>query len=290
MKPLSTTKRRVYLGLSGLLFLVLIPILILYATGYRFTSMSLIKTGGIFISIPYSDTKVYINNSLIKQSGVFQKNAFVQNLKPGTYTIAVEKEGHGSWVKELKVFPQTVTEGYPFLFPQKPTIQEILAFHETATGAATNTKQSKVARKENPQYAVVTALFKPISVTATSTATSTGMMKTQRKLSVLNKKGILFITWNGNLDSIPHYFCENGVCKDTITIAANSPILSFDFFPGRDDLIVYSTKSGVFVSEIDDRSTQNVHTILIGNNLDVRVYEQETIYIKSNKQYFSVSW
>lgn len=292
MKPLSVVKRRIYLSLSAILFLICIPVLILYATGYRFnTAMTLIKTGGVFVAIPYSGTNVYVGDELVKQNGVFQKNAFVQNLKPGIYTIKAQKEGYQPWTKDLTVFPQTVTEGYPFLLPEKPTITEVLQYPEEKSTTATNTKSIiKTTRKETAEYITVTNLFKPITVTATSTATSTGQLKLQRKLSVENKKGILSVMWTGEKDATPHYFCENEVCKNEIKIENKNPILSFDFFPGRDDLIIFGTKEGIYVSEIDDRSKQNVDTILFGQNLDVRVFGGDTIYIKNGKQYFAVSF
>ncbi len=291
MKPLSVVKRRMYLSLSATLFFICIPVLILYATGYRFnTAMNLIKTGGVFIAIPYSGTNVYVGDELVKQNGVFQKNAFVQNLKPGSYTIKAEKEGYQSWTKNLTVFPQTVTEGYPFLLPEKSTLTEVFQFPLEKDTVATNTKTLKVVKKETAEYVSVANLFKPITLTATSTATSTGQLKLRRKLSVENRKGSLTILWTGEKDATPHYFCENEVCKKTITIENKNPILSFDFFPGRDDLIIFSTKDGIYVSEIDDRSKQNVDTVLFGQNLDVRVYNNDTIYIKNGKQYFAVTF
>ena len=146
MRPLSVVKRRIYLGLSALAFLICIPILILYATGYRFgDAMNLIQTGGIFIAVPYSDSQVYIDGKLVKQSGVFQKNAFVQNLRPGEYSISVKKDTYTEWKKTLIVFPQTVTEGYPFLILSNPVLSEVLQFEGNAL--ATSTKVATTTKK-----------------------------------------------------------------------------------------------------------------------------------------------
>ncbi len=290
MKPLSVIKRRVYLGISSILFLLCIPVLILYATGYRFNNaLSLIETGGVFVALPYSGTDVYVGGELVKQNGVFQKNAFVQNLRPGKYTVKVEKKNYQTWSKELTVFPQTVTESYPFLFLEKPLFTEVLQFGVLqSTSTATGTKSVTQGKKETSEYTSIVSLFK--SALASSTATSTDVLKIRRKLSVENKKGMLHVVWTGDNDALPHYFCENEVCKEEITIRNTNPIISFDFLPGRDDLIIFSTQDGIFVSEIDNRSKQNVDIVKLGKKLDVRVKTNDTVYIKNNKQYFSVSY
>jgi len=291
MEPLSKKKRRIYLVVFGTLFLIFIPVLIFYATGYRITSaLNLVRTGGLYVSVPYSGSDVFLENDIVKQSGFFSKNVFVQNLSPKMYEVRVEKEGYQTWYKTLGVFPKTVTEGYPFLIkstpaltliPEFPTPADILLATSTLIKTATSTKQTG-------QYKEVKALFAPVS--ATSTASTSDFKKIRRNLLVENKKGILQVSWTGDQESIPHYFCEYEKCKTKILIDADATIKTFDFFPGRNDLIIYGTQNGIFVTEIDDRSKQNVNNILIGSGLDFRVKDYDIIFIKKDGSYFSVSF
>jgi len=289
MNPLSKKKRRIYLVAFGIFFLLCIPILIFYATGYRITSaMNLIRTGGLYVSVPYSGSNVFLENRIVKQNGLFSKNIFVQNLRPNMYEVRVEKEGYQTWYKILHVFPKTVTEGYPFLLKSSSLLTLIPEFpgpDDSLVATGTQIKTS-TSTKQTDQYKEVATLFAPVS--ATSTASTSAFKKTRRNLLVENKKGILHVSWAEEKDSIPHYFCENEICKSEILINVEATIKTFDFFPGRDDLIIFSTQNGIFVVEIDDRSKQNINNILIGSSLDFRVKDNDTVYIKKDGSYFSV--
>src|SRR3989344_2039740 len=160
MKPLSIKKRRFYLIVFALLFLIVIPLLILYATGYRFTdTLNLIRTGGIFVSVPESGSEAYIDNFLVKQGGIFQRNIFIQNLKPGLHDVKVVKNGFQSWSKQLQVFPQTVTEAHSFLLPEELTLVEIpvfmvervLAPAPGATSTAATSSAKLTSNIQNPE-------------------------------------------------------------------------------------------------------------------------------------------
>lgn len=284
MKPLSIKKRRLYLLFFALIFCVAIPLLILYSTGYRLTSaLNLIRTGGLYISVPYSGANVFISPATSKQTGLFQKNVFVQNLRQGTYEVRVEKEGYQSWKKQLRVFPQTVTEAYSFLLPLEVETKEIPRF-PSSLSTSTKIVQSKL--KENKEYQDIKTLF---SATSTSRiATSSDVLKVKRKLSIKNNNGVLAVSWLGDRESTPHYFCVNDQCKSEIIIREESRIRSFDFFPGRDDLIIITRSDGVFVTEIDDRSERNIQVLFKKVGADFRVKDGDSVYIKDGDTLFLV--
>ncbi len=282
MKPLSLRRRRMYLFVFGLVFFVSIPLLILYATGYRLgDALNLIRTGGLHISVPYSGAQVSIGDTITKETSVFQKNIFVQNLRPGSYEVKVEKEGLQSWTKRLVVFPQRVTEGYAFLLPQ--AIEPVSIPEFLVEGTSTST--SKKLEKKNPEYATALSLF----ATTTKVATSSEFVKTRRKLSVVNVEGVLHATWKGDIDSVPHYFCQNESCNEEIILETKTKVKTFDFFPGRDDLLVVALSQGVYAIEIDNRSTQNIQTIHEASGSDFRIRNDEIIILEKDKKLFKIS-
>lgn len=282
--PLSIRRRRIYLVFFAVVFFVTIPLLILYATGYRLSNaLNLVRTGGLYISTPYSGVTVSIGNSIVKETSVFQKNIFVQNLRPRTYDILVTKNGYQTWKKRLMVSPQTVTEGHTFLLPQKPILEEVPAFLTDNSSSGTTT--SKVAQGKltsNPVYSEALALFVGTSTTK-SVATTSDYIKTKRKLTVTNTSGVLHAVWGGSGDSTPYYFCSDQTCKNEVVVEAQSKVRSFDFFPGRDDLLVIALSNGVYVIDIDDRSEHNTQYLEVGSGLDFRVQNDETIFIKDGK-------
>ena len=280
MQPLSRKKRLSYLVLSCLLFLIIAPAAILYAKGYRLTdSLTVTRTGGLYASVGFSGAKVYLDGVQVKETGVFQKGALIQNLKPGTYTLRVEKEGLNTWEKTLPVFRETVTDARALMLPTEPVITEILPAKPEEKDASST---DKIKPEENPQYEVVAGLFGP-KTTASSTEE-----KIINKLSAEVQSGVIKVLWTGEEDSRPSYFCLGAECKEEIFVRGQGSIGSFYFLPGRDDVIIFETPNGIFVSEIDDRSKQNMQIIWQKNALKLRVSDN-TIYIKDGKQYFAVS-
>lgn len=272
------------MGVFVLLFSIIIPVLILYATGYRFTgAMALIRTGGIFVSVPESSAKAYIDGFLAEQSGIFQRNIFVQNLKPGSHEIKVVKDGFQPWAKQLEVLPKTVTEAHSFLLPEEPLLVEIPALIGKTTNRSSATSTATISRikidsgTQNPEYTRILALF--------ATTTSPNI---KRKLIVKNNNGVLNVSWTGSIGSAPYYFCVSEICQEDIRITSSSNVLSFEFYPGRDDLLIINLKDGIYVTEIDNRSKQNVQTLLKGKNLNV-IVDGEVIYIKKDKNIYYVS-
>lgn len=284
MKPLSIKKRRFYLITLILLFSIFIPLIILYATGYRFTdTLNLTRTGGIFVSVPESGADAYINNSIVEQTGIFQRNVFVQDLKPGLYDFKIKKNGFQSWSKQLQVFPKTVTVAHPFLLPEEPTLVEIPIFENdgevqiSATSTTAPSSMKLAPQKQNPEYKKILALF------ATTTSPNP-----KRKLLVKNVRGVLHVSWTGSTESIPYYFCVSEICQKEVLVKPSSKLRSFEFYPGRDDLLILNLADGIYLTEIDDRSTQNIQTLVQGKNLDFRV-DDGIIYIKKNKNIYYLS-
>ncbi len=283
MKPLSVRRRRVYFIFFSIVFILVIPILLLYASGYRLgDALDLIRTGGLFVSTPYSGVNVRIGENLNKETSVFQKNVFVQNLRPGRYEIAVSKEGYNSWSKSLTVFPQRVTEAYPFLIPQEPNFVEIKSSLATNKENGTTTRAFKA--EENPLFTEVVKAF----ATTTKVGTTSDTVKIKRKLSIENRKGTIFAFWNGDKDSIPTYFCVGETCKNIIKVETDSRVRSFDFFPGRDDVLILALADMIAVVEIDDRSSQNMQTLIKGDNLDFRILSGERIVVRKEGIFFEL--
>ena len=279
MQPLSRRIRVGYLIVCFLLFIILVPAITLYATGYRLTGdFEITRTGGLYMSVGQSGAQIYVNDKYIKDTSVFQKGVLVQNLNPGTYKVSVVKEGYHEWNKELRVFNETVTEAKTLMLPQEPGLTEILEIIIEEPEAST----SPVIKKKNPEFKAVAELFAK-GTTASSTAP-----KTINKITVTNTKGQLTVAWLSEGDNRPTYFCTGTVCKDEIGIVTSEPVRSFYFLPGRDDQIIFSTTSGIYVAEIDDRSRQNIQPVVERPNLELRV-DDNNIYMKDGKKFFSIA-
>src|SRR3989344_7865641 len=110
MKPLSPRTRRLYLYVLSALFLISVPAALLYSSGYRYKAgFGLVRTGGIFLSIPYSDATVSLNGKEAGTTGFLTRRFYIDDLAPSTYAIHVEREGSNPWYRALVVEPSIVT-------------------------------------------------------------------------------------------------------------------------------------------------------------------------------------
>ncbi len=292
MKTLSVKKRRFFFIFFTIVFIVSLPLVIMHARGYRLSlseALTFGRTGGIYVSAGQSGMEIYLGDELVKKTGIFQKNFLIQNLKPGSYYIRVSKEGLQSWSKTLPVYPETVTEAYPFSLSEEVVLDPIYPFLDENRNPTTTAPRIISLSNRNPSYISATELFFATStyMAGTSTATTTNRSNNPKRPDVAISDGKLIATWNGKISDIPAYFCDDVDCKEEIVINAPSKVLAVDFFPGRDDLLTILLEDGVYVVEIDDRSEQNIQKIHLGKGLKFAT-KDGVIYIKEGDVIYSV--
>ena len=291
MKPLSKNKRRGYFISLCIVFVIGAPLFVLNARGYRLNWNNVLKpsqTGGLYISTDQSGIEIYVDRLLVKETSIVQKSIFVPDIKPGMHEVNVSKDGLQSWNKTLKVFPEIVTEARSFLMKSSPELLEIPRFFNPQTpGAATSSKEIPL---RNMEYDAINALFLPLAVGTTSSkaATTSPDDKILNNMLVKNDTGKLHVFWTGKIDLIPNYFCENIVCKSEIIVNTASRVLSYDLFPGRNDILILRLADGIYVSEIDDRSPQNIQKIVSEPGYDFRTKDGK-IYLKRDEKIYAVS-
>lgn len=291
MKPLSKNKRRGYFIFFCVVFIIAAPLFVLNARGYRLNWGDVLKispTGGLYISTDQSGIEIYVDHILVRETSMFQRNYFAE-FKPGVYEINVSKEGLQSWSKKLEIYPEMVTEARSFLMKSSTEPIEIPRLLDTQTSEGT-TSSKKIPLK-NPEYDIISASFLPppvVKITSTKGATTSPDYKTLNDILVKNEAGKLHVFWTGKIDSIPNYFCEDTVCKPEIIINTASRVLSYDFFPGKNDLLILRLADGIYVSEIDDRSPQNIQKIVSEPGYDFRIKDGK-IYLKKDEKIYVVS-
>ncbi|MCA9361126.1 hypothetical protein KC845_01060 [Candidatus Kaiserbacteria bacterium] len=139
LEPLSRGRRRFVFVSMMLLFTVLVPLLVLYAIGYRFDfddpKANFKIVGGLYISAESEGANIYVNNEPVKDMRIFQNAAYIQDVPSGKHEVYVEGEGLYTWVKELPVFSKSVTEAHSFNMPIVPQIRVITRWLDPKTNA-----------------------------------------------------------------------------------------------------------------------------------------------------------
>ncbi len=107
---LSHGLRLAFLITYIIIFLALCPILILYASGYRYDWKQGFprRTGAISINVEPTDVKMYANNveiprDLDVQSLSYKDEVRLTSAPPGKYVIKITKPGYYDWVKDVEV-------------------------------------------------------------------------------------------------------------------------------------------------------------------------------------------
>jgi hypothetical protein len=238
VQPLPYKTRRRTFTLLFALFIIALPFLYLYATGYRFDfrkPTQLISTGGLYLAVERTGAEIYIDNELVRETRTFRKAFYAQNIDVGTHRVHVQKEGYHTWVKELPVSKHLVTEAEAFNLPVVPQVRVISEF-QNATGTAvvrtpllaasttqpvifsTTTPASTLVR--NPEYQALITYFTATTSPAVTTKTrSSGIVPAadtvDEATSTLIANGVqlamngddLYATWVGSFENMPYYYC-----------------------------------------------------------------------------------
>lgn len=291
MKPMSIGKRRLYFYTLLAVFFLIIPIIILYTSGYRLQGFRLVETGGIYIYSPEANSIIYLDNNKEHETSIFQKDYFVQDLAPGTYSVLIAKDGFWPWIKEVTVEERIVSEAIAFLIPKDPenetipkTTQEIVVKKNGAT---------TTIEKTNQEYQDALILFKAppagIATTTLSGASTTEKISGRSRVGLWQEDNRILARWTKDVSSLPNYFCRGKICTDMV-IVFSSPdkIRSFDFYPGREDVVLIAVQTGVYAIEIDTRKAQNFQPVYKGVS-PAFIISDNTLYIKDENNIFRIT-
>lgn len=279
IQPLSPTIRRTYLIVSVLLFIIVLPLVILYADGWRYQRESgFVKTGGIFVYVPYTDANVYIDDEHLGESGFLTRSFYVDNLTPSAYAVRVEREGDRSWSRQVIVEQQLVTDVRALLMPQEFSIITL------ATTSATSTPEETQRTISQDDYDGIAAVF-----ATTSMASSTLPVDEQDGIALYIENGDIFARWTRPGGLSPSVFCGRpSFCVDEIAIKRGGSGANYAVFYGGG--VIYRTVDGtVTFAEVDIRPTPISFVIHKARGLEARVIG-DSIYLKDGRTFLEVEF
>lgn len=193
VKSLSYHHRQGFFWLLVLVFLVALPSLIFYTTGYRLNfdnqETSIVTTGGMYITTDNLDVDVYLDEEQIGRPRLFRSAYYIQNIEAGLHRVVVQRPDLQTWVKLLPIDPYIVAEASAFNMPLVPHIRPIAKFNSSAGEQvyvmasttlnlfpkATTTVPYKIQKKTststhqtNGEYAFISSLFATSSTSTRS--------------------------------------------------------------------------------------------------------------------------
>ncbi len=242
VEPLPHRKRQNAFIFLVLIFLVSLPFLYMYATGYRFDvekPNALVSTGGLYIGVDRTGAEIFIDDELMRETRTFRKAFYAQGLDAGTHRVHVQKEGYHTWVKELSVSKHRVTVAEAFSMPVVPQVR-VISEWQTATGSAviqapllgaSSTNQVVATSTTKHSAFILNDEFKLRAASFATTSTST--LQKSKAVQVISNmvssttvpvntatttivsggvklfesEGDVFATWVGSFEQMPYYFC-----------------------------------------------------------------------------------
>ncbi len=128
---MSRSVRTILLTFAILVFLGTGAYLVILGNGLVWdkTTLSFVKTGGIFLSAEPWGATIYLNGEPYPDTTSFlSRGILIQNLTPKTYAVRLEKEGFFPWEKTLTVIPGEVASAHDVrLWSQNPDASVVAA-------------------------------------------------------------------------------------------------------------------------------------------------------------------
>lgn len=283
MGPMTLETRRRYLYLLTLLFVALVPLIALYTSGYRLgPGFSLVETGGIYIYSPEPGAEIVVNDKKRGETSLLNRDIFIQNLKPGVYTVFVSKEGFWPWGKEITVEEKKVSEAITFLIPKEIAGSPIPKEISSGTGTSS-------PLVPNPLYKQVSLYFNTAQEKPAVASTSPiELISYKKHVGIWRDGQKIYAEWLGDPRLIPSYYCTSGICENIIFVFdAIGKITSIAFYPKREDVLLLAIGNGIYALEVDVRKFQNFQPIYKGIAPSF-VVNDEGFFIKDAGNLFSV--
>lgn len=121
--------RRLLFWVCVIFFAVSALPLIFYAFGWRFVWQegTLARTGGLFAaSFPSTETKIFVDGTLRKETSLLSRSLFLGQLSPGFHQVRMVRDGYYEWNKTILVKPELVTELKAILVLEVPQAYQVL--------------------------------------------------------------------------------------------------------------------------------------------------------------------
>lgn len=154
---MSLGLRRLIFIVFLLAFLIVTPLIILYAAGYKISKTGFQKTGIFILDSKPKGAKIFINGKvqknflkklLLDQNNFITTPAKIKNLSPGEYTVSLELDGFWGWQKKLIIYPGASTYAEDiYLF--KKDLPMILTQGEVMASALSPNKENLAILTKN---------------------------------------------------------------------------------------------------------------------------------------------
>ncbi len=298
VRPLSYQIRVIYLLAAILFFAVSVPVLIFYAFGYRIGDdwTTIRETGGVHVWTGNSQTDVLIDGVFAERTSFLGRSVFVQNLNPGSYTVATDKAGYRNWSQTVPVYGSRVTEINALLVKDQNRLKllsvgtttqdvqvgdEVIAYRPQAdvvyirnlldaqTKIATSSPKTMLRATSTPVTSSMYSIFRQGSTTVGYMPCVAGEftgMQMPRPDDIIPQVVADALSAIATTTVRNHEAAKINPLCTTMTLfdGETEPVVWFDFYPRRDDVLLVRTPAELYAVEITNTAPRHVYKLYSG--------------------------
>lgn len=252
------TKNRLILGILALVFIAIIT---LYAIGYRLGDFGIGKAKKITIRDLPEETQVFLDNKSIG----FKSGDVDLLLSPGVHSIILSQAGFWPYLENIEITEYEKSEIVfrPFFFLQNPS------------GVLIGTN--------DPEYSKIVSLFNR----KTLPTVESPLVSADKSTEIYIEGGKIIAKWTSAQESMPLYFDADSKTRQVFNPVTE--VRSIAFYKDRSDVMIVSMQDGIFALEIDPSGTQNLQPILEGKEPDFRVDTDGKLYARDENSLMLLS-
>ncbi|PIR82567.1 hypothetical protein COU20_01585 [Candidatus Kaiserbacteria bacterium CG10_big_fil_rev_8_21_14_0_10_59_10] len=272
MEPLSRSKRTAYLSIFAFLFCAIVPVVLLYAGGYRFhLGEGFVQTGGLYLEVPYAGARVTVNGSFVGETNFLTRSYYIGDLTAGSHSVHVSKDGFLPWHRALEVEPRLVTSAHVLLVPDDALIEEVVLEGEEEDGEAGGRY-----RVSDELYASIVDAFE-----RTQPISAGGTVDVEGNLALVLSDGDVTAHWLLADAPPPSYFCRSpSHCTRRIALESG-PETSVNAAFWMGGALYLREDGGLMFTEIDARPTPVSALLYRARGAEFRIVAGE-LFVKDN--------
>ncbi|MFA5047806.1 MAG: PEGA domain-containing protein [Patescibacteria group bacterium] len=239
--------RRLVYSIFIIIFLIVTPLVILYAEGYRYNFQKgrVQKTGILIISSLPKKAEVYLNEKKIDKQ---KTNAKIEYILPGDYEIKLVKEGYHNWQKKLPICENLTT------FAEKIILWKNSQPQKISTLSSTNWQESPSGKKtallnDNFQLEIFDQDNEKLSTTTD--------LKTLAPLKISSwspSEHRLLLTSTGPGDAVTYIIVN--LDNKKIQKIINQKYQKIKWSPGNDNVLYAQNNTGLWQIDLDKKTAK----------------------------------
>jgi len=226
-----------------------------------------LRSSSIDVYVEKSGAAIFLDEKRVGTSNTDDQIITLERVSPGEHSVLVYLEGYYPWEKTIRVRTGDTTKANSFFV------------RKNITPSYVKTEFTDEQRKELEKMIATSNTDRKISFFGDG------------RVEIRKEKNKIFAVWLDGTTSLPDFFCNNTECGNSVEIFSSDvgSIGMIDFYPNRDDVVLFSLGKSIYAIEINKKGTQNFQPIYTGTSPTFAVSEQDfMLFIKDDDVLFGI--